>query len=264
MAVPPILEATLRQYGLLSLLDWATQAIVQNWSEDQIMLEMFKRPEFRKRFPAIFSLEANGRPPISVDEYLQYEKTAAAMSAQWDITLSKDQVDALIAGEVAPTELESRFDLAAEVLYESSAEDVGELQRFSGVTAGDMMLYIMNPKKGLGELQTKWRQATIAGAALRTGWGQLTQAQAERLQQVGIAKDEAQQGFGELAKMDELFSPFDVGESEFTRDRQIEFLAGDVDAALEIERRMGKRKAEFAGGGGFASGESGFAVGSQP
>lgn len=264
MAIPPLLEETLKKYGLLSLLDWATMAIVNDWSEDQILLEMYKRPEFKARFPAIFSLEAAGRPPISVDEYLQYEKTAAAMSAQWDIKLSKKQVDGLIAGEVSPVELESRFDLAAEVLYESDAESVGELSRFSGTTSGDMMMYIMNPKKGLGELQTKWRQATIAGAALRSGWGQLTQQQAERLQQVGLQREEAQQGFGELAKMGELFSPFDLSETEFTRDRQVEFLAGDVEAALEMERRLGKRKAEFAGGGGFASGESGFAVGTAP
>lgn len=263
-AIPPILEATLKQYGLLSLLDWAAGAIINDWSEDQILLEMYKRPEFKTRFAGMFMLEANGKPPISVDEYLQYEKTAAAMSAMWEIDLTKDQVDNLIGNEVSPVELESRFDLAAEVLFESDTESIGELQRFAQVSPGDMMLYIMNPKKGLGELQTKWRQATISGTALRTGWGALTQAQAERLQQVGLDRDAAQQGFSQLAAMDELFSPFDKGETGITRERQVEFLAGDVEAAQEVEQRIAKRKAEFAGGGGFASGESGFAVGTAP
>lgn len=264
MALPPILEATLKKYGLESLIGWAAQAIINDWSEDQIVLELYKRPEFKTRFAGMFMLEANNRPPISVEEYLQYEKSVAAMSAMWDIELTKDQVDNLIGNEVSPVEVESRFDIAAEVLFESDQESIAELQRFANVSTGDMIKYIMDPKKGLGELQTKWRQATIGGAALRTGWGQLTQAQAERLQQTGMERDSAMQGFSQLAAMDELFSPFDLGETEITRDRQVEFLAGDVEAAQEVERRMARRKAAFAGGGGFASGESGFAVGTAP
>ena len=113
MAVPPILEDTLRRYGLLSLLDWAANAIINSWSPDQIVLEMYKRPEFKTRFPAIFELEAAKKPAISVQEYLAYEKTAASMAAMWGVELNKDEVDGLISNLVSPIELEKRFDLTA-------------------------------------------------------------------------------------------------------------------------------------------------------
>lgn len=261
MAVPPILEDTLRRYGLSSLLDWAAAAIINSWSPDQIVLEMYKRPEFKKRFPAIFELEAQNKPAISVEEYLSYEKTAHSMAAMWGTELSKDEVDGLIANLVSPIELESRFDLGAEALYESDDETISELSRMSGADMGKLIKFFMDPKKEIGTLQSEFRQAQIAGVALRTGWGRLTQQQAERLRETGMDREGAQTAFSTLASMGEVFSPFSRTESGISQERQIEFLAGDVDAAREIEARVAKRKAEFEGTGGFAAGEQGFATG---
>lgn len=257
------LTEILRGYGLEALSDWARQAIINDWSQEQFVLELYKRPEFKSRFAGMFALEAAGKPPISVDEYLAYEKTAHATAAMWGLTLSKTEVDNLIAGEVSNIELGARFDLTAEALFNSDDETVNELIRMNPtVQAGDLMRYFMNPKEELGRLQSSFRQAQIAGAALRTGWGQLTETQASRLREVGLTREQAQTGFGELARMGQVMNPFSLTEDIITEEEQVQFLAGDVVAAARIEGRQKARLAEFAGSGGFAQGQQGFAVGS--
>jgi hypothetical protein len=257
------LAEILRGYGLESLNDWARNAIIFDWSQEQFVLELYKRPEFRSRFAGMFALEAAGRPPVSVDEYLAYEKTAHSTAAMWGVTLSKEEVDNLIAGEVSNIELGARFDLAAEAMFNSDDETISELLRMNpNVNGGDLIRYYMNPKEELGKLQTSFRQAQIAGAAVRTGWGQLSLEQAQRLQEVGLTREQSQTGFAELARMDQVMNPFSITEDIITEEEQVQFLAGDVEAAARIEGRTRARLAEFAGTGGFAQGQQGFAVGS--
>lgn len=261
MAVSPIVEETLRQYGLTSLVTWASNAIVNGWSEDQVILELYKRPEFKTRFAGMFMLEAKGKPPISVDEYLSYEKTVHSLAAMWGMQLTKDEVDNLIGNEVSPVEIERRFDIVAAAVYESDPETRSELERMFGVNIGTQMKYWMDPKKELGLLQQQYRMGEIAGAALRTNYGEITKAQAQRLTEAGLTREAAITGFGELARMDELFTPLDIGEAGVTRDQQIELLAGDADVQEMVEDIQKKRQAEFEGGGGYATGQTGFATG---
>lgn len=255
------LNEILRQYGLESLSDWAHEAIINDWSQEQFVIELYKRPEFQKRFAGMFQLEANKRPPISVEEYLAYERAIHAQAAMWGMTLEKDLVDQMIGNEVSNVEAQGRFDLAAEAMYESDDETIAELMRMSNVQSGDIMLYFMNPKEEYGKLQNSFRQAQIAGAAMRTGWGQLSQIQAQRLQETGMTREQSMVGFGELARMGEALKPFALSEDVITEEDQVEFLAGDVVAAQKIEGRIRSRLAEFEGSGGFAAGEGGFAVG---
>ncbi len=252
----------LQQYGLGSLTDWALQAIVNDWSQDQILLELYKRDEFKKRFAGMFAREASGLSPVSVDEYIAYEKMAHAGAAMWGMTLSKDEVDNLIANDVSNIEFNARLDLTAEAVFQSDDETLAELTRMNpNVSSGDLMRYFMNPKEELGKLQSSFRQAQIAGAALRTGWGQLTQEQASRLQEVGLTREQSQTGFSQLARMDQIMNPFSISEDIITEEEQVAFLAGDVDAAAKIETRQRQRVGEFAGSGSFAQSQSGFAVG---
>jgi hypothetical protein len=258
----PQLNEVLRRYGLESLAGWASRAVINGWSPEQIMLELYQRPEFKTRFSGIFVRESKGLPPMSVDEYLQYESTVHALANTYGMPLSKTEIDDMIGNDVSAMEVERRINIAATAVYDSDAETKAEMERLFGVGTGQLMKYWMDPKKELPALQTQYRQAEIAGAALRTGYNQLTQSQTQRLQEVGLTRDQAAQGFGQLAAMDELFNPMDMGEVPISQDMQIDFLAGNADAAQAIEDRVEKRQAEFEGGGQFASGREGFATGS--
>lgn len=261
MAIGPQLAAILKRYGLESLTDWASAALIEGKSEDQIMLEIYDQPTFRIRFAGIFARESAGLPPISVDQYLQFEQVVSSLGSTFGVRLSKDEIDNFIANDVAATEVEQRFNIAASAVYESDIETRSELERLFNVDQEQLMRYWMNPKDQLGVLQQQYRMGEIAGAAMRTGFGHLSTSQASRLQQAGLTREQAVSGFGELATMSELFQPLDSGEEAFTLDEQVEVLAGDADAAQALEQRQARRKAEFEGGGGFAAGESGFATG---
>lgn len=260
--IGPQLNEVLRRYGLTSLAGWASRAVINGWSPDQIMLELYQRPEFKTRFAGMFMLEQNGQPPISVDEYLDYERTVTAVANTIGMEITKDEMDNLIGNGVSPLEAEKRIGLAATAVYEADAETKSELTRLFGVSLGQLAKYWMDPKTELAKLQSQYRMGEIAGAALRTGRGAITKDQAQRLADAGLDRDSAVQGFGQLATMGELFNPMDMGEVGISDNDQIEFLAGNAKVGQEVEAVAAKRKAEFEAGGGFATGKTGFAVGS--
>lgn len=259
--IGPQLNEVLRRYGLESLTGWASRAVINGWSPEQIMLELYNRPEFKTRFAGLFMRETRNLPPISVDEYLSYEKTVTALASTVGMNLSKDEMDNMIGYDVSPVEAEKRIGIAATAVYEADDETKSELARMFGVNPGAMMKYWMDPRKELPALQQQYRMGEIAGAAMRSKYGQLTGAQAQRLQEVGLDRDQAAQGFAQLAAMHELFTPMDMTESGVGQDNQVEFLAGNSEVAQEIEKTASKRKAEFEGGGSFAQGKTGFATG---
>ncbi len=262
MAVGPQLAAILKRYGLESLTDWASQALIKGLSQDQIMLEMWDRREFRDRFAGMFMRENNGYPPTSVEEYLSYETMAQSLASTWGMTLTKKETDTLIGNNVSAQEVEQRFNLIGTAVYDADNETRTELERLFNVDTGQLMRYYMDPKAELPTLQQQYRMGEIAGAALRSNYGQITKAQAARLQQAGLDRDASITAFGQLKAMSELFSPIDFGENIIDEDTQIEFAAGSATAAQDIETRARRRTAEFGGGGSFASSESGFATGS--
>lgn len=264
MTISPILQATLDRYGLSSLSDWASAAIIQGWSEAQLVLEMYKRPEFKTRFAGMFMREQRGYGPVSVDEYLQYERTVNALASTWNMPITKEEIDNLIGNDVSAVEAEQRINIAATAVYDTDAETRQELNRLFGISTGAQMKYWMDPKKEFGNLQQQYRMGEIAGAALRAGYSQqLTASQAQRLAEAGLTRDRAAQGFAQLAASEELFSPINMGENTIDTNTQIEFLAGNADVAKILEERAAKRKAEFEGGGGYAVSQQGFATGTQ-
>jgi hypothetical protein len=259
--VPPELKSLLTRYGLQGLTKWATEAIVQGKSQAQIVNELFDHPVFKSRFPGIENRRKAKLPPMSVDEYLEYESLASSLGSTWGLRLSKKEVDALISNDVSPSELEQRFNIAATAVFESAPETRGELSRLHGANLGDLMRYFMNPKEELGILENRFRTAEIAGAALRTGYGQVEKSEARQLMEAGLDEDRAMEGFGTLSRIRPLFSPMHLGETEINRQVQLEFLAGDIEAAQIIERRAQQRIAQFEGQGGFTPGREGFTTG---
>lgn len=259
--IAPLLTNLLKQYGLDSLTGWAIHAATSGMTEEEFEIHLYRRPEFAARFPAIFARERAGLPPISVDDYLNYERVSRALSSTWAIPLSKADIDGLLENDVSPQELEQRFTIAATAVYESDTETRRALESFFGISVPQLGRYWMDPKAELGKLQQQYRMGEIGGAALRSGYGSISSAQARRLQDVGLDRDTALQGFTQLETMSELFDPFDQGEFEIDQDQQIDLLAGDADVAEMVEQRARRRAAEFEGSGSFAAGEEGFATG---
>lgn len=261
MALGPQMTAILKRYGLEDLTQWASEAIIGGMSQDEVLLSMYEQPTFKTRFAGIFAREAAGLPPISIDDYLAFESTVTSLASTWGMTLTKAEMDGFISNDVSAREVEQRFTIAATAVYEDGPEIKSELERLFGIGQEQLMRFWMNPKSELGNLQQKYRMGEIAGASLRTGFGQLSLNQAQRLQEAGVTRDQALTGFGELASMSELFDSLDSGEDAITIDEQLGVLTGDAASMQKVEERSQRRQAEFQGSGGFATNEQGFATG---
>lgn len=260
--VPPTLKILLTSYGLQGLVGWATQQIINGNSEEEIMLQLKVHPIFHQRFPAIVWRQNDGLPPLSVDQYLEYEQTAHQFASMYGFPITQDDINHLLSNDVSPKELEERFTITAAAVYSSTPEERAAFSELWGVSSGQLMRYWMDPKKELPKLQQQYRAGQIAGAAMRSGYGRITRDQAERLESIGMEENQALTAFASLDDMLELFSPLDEFESKIDQDAQVEMIAGNADVAQQVEKRASKRVAEFGGTGEFSAGEEGFATGS--
>ena len=267
MSVGPQIKKMLERYGLESLADWITMKVQAGATMEEIELEMYDRPEFIERFPAIRKRGQMAReqgwgsvPPLSVEEYLQYEKYAHAMASRYGVSLTKGEVEDLLTYGVDVEELEERFVIAASAYYDSAVETRDALERLYGVTPGQMIKYWMQPDKELQVLKREFESARIAGAAKRAQFQEeLTKVQAERLYKWGMTEERALQGFGELTRLQGLMRAQDRTEEDIDTDTQVNLLIGDAEAMRRVEERQRRRNAQFQGGGGFAIGDRGVA-----
>lgn len=255
------IRQTLDQYGLGALAEWAWGRFQEGASLDLIMNEVYQRPEFKATYPEYEALAKKGRA-YSVGELQAYRKAVVGIYRAYGIPESfydsPEDLAALAAGEVSVAEVSQRVSKAAEAAYESSPLVRQEMERLYGVGAGDLIAYFLDPAKAEPIIKQNWTSAQIAGQARQTGWGTVTQDEAQRLAQLGVDEQTAAKGFGDLAASSELFNPLDQGESQIGRDTQLgAAFGGDVTAQREVEMRRSKRLGEFSEGGGFATTDKG-------
>lgn len=259
-AIGPQMARTLERYGLGSLAPWLSERIIKGIGEDQIMLELYDRPEFTNRFPAIKKREAAGLPPVSIEEYLQYEAVTRQAARAFGVEISQDKINALIAGNVSAKEAQDRLDIASRAALQSDSFTRAELNRLYGVTTGDLVNYWLDPKETQVTLQRRFVAGQIAGEAKRSGFDtEMSTGSLHYLQNRGMTGETAAQAFGQLVETEELFEAVDDTEQDIGLDDQLKLITGDVDVANEVERRAEKRVAKFGEGGSFATGKSGVA-----
>lgn len=255
-------KTVLQQYGLSSLFDWAIGGLQQGWSAEEFDIRLRELPEFRSRFPAIHEREQEGLPPLSPEEYVDYERTAHQLGNLYGIPITQDIINRQLSQDVSADELNQRFQTAAAAVFQEPRETREELTRLFGVTEGQMALYWMEPERQHQELQRRFAAGQLAGAAVRAGFtGRLTQEQALRLVESGLQPQQALGAFGQLQEERELFQRMGRGEEEIGQEEQIDLLTGSADVSRRVERRRRRRQAQFEATGGFAPGRAGFATG---
>lgn len=257
------LKSVLDYYDLGSLSQWAWNQLVAGNSPDQIMQELRQTPEFKRRFPAIEQRRAAGLSPMSVDEILAYEKQARWVMHSAGLPLgfydSRESLQSFIAKDVSLSELSQRIQLAAQDYFSTDTTLRDELGRIYGLTPGQHLAYILDSKTALPLIQRQWLSASLSAAAVNTGYGGLTQSEAESLSGIGVTREQAAQGFNTLQSQRGLFTPL-PGESAPTIAREDQFAAAffdDADAQLRIRRRQRERVGVFQAGGQFASSQTG-------
>lgn len=257
------LKSTLDLYGLGSLADWAWGEIIAGKPDSQILLDLQQTAEFKQRFPAIDQRLKAGLPALSPAEYIAYENQARQMFRAAGFPPSfYDQTDDFtkyLVDDVSVAELAQRTQLYVDAAFNVPAEDRAALKNLYGIDEGGIAAYFADPDRALPLLQQQSRAAGEYGAAARQHFGPLTAAEAERLASLGLSPDQAAQGFGQVYHAAELFKQL-PGENPNGLDRQtaLGVVTGDQASIEALQRQADRRKAQFEGGGDFATGKTGY------
>lgn len=267
-----IIMATLGEYGLESLAEWAWNEFKAGSPIEQIMLEIRNRPEYEARFPGLKPLRSKGRA-ISEREYIGIERTITqvfqANGLPLEVFGTRDFIGRIIANETSPAEVADRVGLLEADIGRFTADpgvqqELEAFERFYGVrpTFGDLAALALNTDEALPVLQRKFTAVRNERAAGRAGYGDLTRTEAERLADLGVNEQQATEGFGALAATREVFDilpGLEGSEERISREEQLgAAFEGNTLARQRIERKRRQRQAQFQGGGGFAGSQSGF------
>lgn len=253
-----IIDGALGQYGLSTLSSWAWAKWQAGESIDQIMLELRATPEYKARFPAMETLAQRGQA-ISEAQYINYEQSASAIFKAAGLPANfYDQPSdfaSFLTNNVALPELQSRVQAYQAAAFSAPQAVRDELQNLYGVTPGELTAFFIDPEKALPLVQQRYAAAQAAGYSDISGFGGLTQSQAEMVGNLGLTESQLSSQFGNLATLNPLFTGLQgTTETNIGKDVALgaAFQNNAVDTAA-VEARKAQRLAEFAGGGQVAT-----------
>ena len=249
-----IIRATLSEYGLEDLADWAWEQFLQGAPVEQIMLDIRQRPEYQRRFPGMAALRKRGRA-ISEREYIGLERQYAEVFSRAGVPKNfydtPDDFQKFIEEDKSPAEVQARV-FEGFVRVARAAPEVRDWFRRQFGAEGDpaLLAVYLDTQRALPVLERMTAQAEIGGAGLRFGFD-LSSERAGRIADVA-GSDAGQQGIARLDDVRALFTESVSEQADFTAERE------GVDAVFglgegggrKVERRRRERAAAFAGGGG--------------
>lgn len=268
------LKSMFTQMGLGSLSGKIFSYVKQGYGADTISLLLQDTKEYKTRFAGNEARLKKGLPVLSPAEYLATESAYRQVLA--DAGLPKGFYDNpadftnWISGDVSPTEIKGRVDIAKSWTTQANPAVKGALKQMYGVDESYIVAYALDRKRALPLLEKQAAAAAIGAAALRRGF-ELSRTEFERYATYGITGEQAEAGFAQIA---ESYEPLQAIASRFGVDwtqREAEHevfepgLTGEwrpfsTETAVEKGKRLrSQERALFSGTAGAARGGLGAA-----
>jgi hypothetical protein len=264
-----LVTSELTRLGLSSLIGPLRSIFESGISEgESLRLALSQTPEYQTRFSANAKRIGAGLSALSPAEYIQLEDQYQNVMRNYGLPASyyaKDATgkqigfDELLSGDVSSTELEERLISAQDRVLKSNPEVLNALKTFyPGIANGDILAYSLDPKNALKDIQRKISAAEIGGAALAQGLA-TSATGAEELAKLGVTKDQAQQGFINVAQMaprggvlSEIYN--EAPYNQATATAEVFGTAGAAEAAQKRRKLTALEEATFSGQSGLAQG----------
>lgn len=244
------------QFGLGSLAPTIFNFIKQGYGADTISLLLQDTPEYKARFAGNELRAKAGLGVLSPAQYLSLESSYRQILA--NAGLPKNFYDKpedfakWIGGDVSPTELQNRVNLEVNTVAQAPAEVKQALTDLYGVSQGDMVAYFLDQSRAVPLLQLQAQAAQIGGQALMRG---LSDANANRLAQLGVTASQAATGYGQIGEslntLQQIASRFGTGFSQTEAENAV-FTPGGQ-ATLKQRSLEEQEKALFSGNTGATS-----------
>lgn len=243
------IKAVFSQYGLASLNSLIEQYARQDMSGAAIEIALRQTPEYKQRFPAMEALVAKKRA-ITEAEYIDYERTASALERQYGLPqdMLMGRVTDLLTNEVSMSELNDRVVLAASAAIQAPQDFRQTMSQYYNIDTGGLTAYFLDPTVATPLLEKQFASSVIGTEARRQGIG-IDVYGAENLQELGISREQARVGFGQVARA----QPLTEGRGDIVSQEQL--IGGTFGATEEaqraVERARQARVGRFAEGGGM-------------
>lgn len=199
------LNTLFSSYGLGSLASKIFSYIQNGYSADTISLLLQETPEFKARFAGNELRKKAGLPVLSPADYLATESSYRQIMASAGLPPSFYDQPAdfanWIGGDVSPTEVKGRVDLAVAATTTADKYTRQQLAAYYGVDDAHLTAYFLDQTKALPLLQKQEAAAAFGGEAARRGLLSNRQAMEDYVSQ-GFTQSQASQGFQQVA--DEL------------------------------------------------------------
>jgi len=250
-------KAIFSQYGLESLNAVIDDYARKDYSSESIQILLRQTQAYKDRFPAMEALTEKKRA-ITEAAYIEYERTAAGLERQYG--LPKDmlmgRVTDLLTNEVSASELNDRVVLAASAAIQAPEDFRQTMRDFYNIDTGGLTAYFLDPEVATPLLEKQYASSVIGSEARRQGVG-IDVYGAENLQELGITREQARLGFGQVAQA----RPLTEGRGDVVSQQQlISGTFGETQEAQKaVERARGARRGRFQQGGGVLTGQQGVA-----
>ncbi|TXS35067.1 hypothetical protein [Streptomyces sp. t39] len=258
------------QFGLGSLAGKIYDYVKEGYGADTISLLLQDTKEYRARFAANEARAKAGLAVLSPAEYLSAESSYRQILESSGLPKgfydNPADFQRWIAGDVSPTEIKSRVDMALEAVNQTDPTYRGALYQMYGIGESGLAAYFLDRKQAEPILKKQAAAGAIGAAALRRGFA-LNTLDLEGYASLGITGQDAEAAYGRIADSFEgmLGLAGRYGTSWTQREAEQEvFTPGSGQLNAENAFEKGKRlrsqeRAQFAGG--RASSSQGLAAG---
>ena len=259
------LKSMFDQLGLGTLAGKIFEYTKQGYGADTIALLLQDTAEYKERFKANEARAKAGLAVLSPAEYLSAESAYRQIldSAGMPKGFYDNPADfrAWIAGDVSPTEIKSRVDMATDAVNRVDPNYRGALFQMYGIGEHDLAAYFLDRKRAEPILKKQAAAGAIGAAALRRGFG-ANVLDMEGYASLGISGQEAEAAYGRIAEGFEsmlgIAGRYGTGWTQREAEQEA-FTPGaapsiGAESAFEKGKRLkSQERAMFAGGRGSSS-----------
>ena len=240
-----------KTYGLDSLAPKIYDYIKNGYSGDTISILLQDTPEYKTRFAGNEARKAAGLPVLSPGQYLSTEASYRQIMQSAGLPAGfYDQPSDFtnwIGGDVSPTEIQSRVDLASQATILANPSYRQALNQM-GIKDSELTAYFLDRTRALPALQKSAAAAAIGAQALEQGMTFDTQY-AQKLAAQGITAQQAQQGYSNIHQNLETYQNLsNIYGGEYTQRTSEQAVFEQNAAAMEQQRRLAQREAGSFGG----------------
>lgn len=252
-----VIQNLLHQYDLDQLAPEAYKLIKSGLSTDAIILNLSQTQAYKQRFAANELRVKNGLTALSPAEYIalerQYGQTLRSYGLPAGFYDQRSDFTKFIANDVSPAELNQRAQQAAQAVQEAPKEYRDALQKYYGLTAGDLAAQFLDPKRAEPLLAQKEYAARIGGYAASQGIN-VNANYGQTLEQQGVSLSQAQQGIQQAAQVlptEQKLSEIYGGNNAVSQQDVLgEFVQGNAQAASRRRKLNQLEQASFSGQSG--------------